>query len=204
MIGIAGYGMGNLRSVVNALDHIGAHAVVTERPGELEKVDKILLPGVGAFGQAMDRLEATGFRVVLDQEVHGREKPILGICLGMQLLADAGTEFGTRDGLGYIPGRVEMIPRGAAGDLRLPHMGWNDLEIRRACPLLKGLDGDMACYFVHSYHLKTARAADVSATCEYGGPITATVSAGHVFGAQFHPEKSQAVGLAILANFAAL
>jgi glutamine amidotransferase len=152
----------------------------------------------------MDRLEATSFRAALDQEVRGREKPILGICLGMQLLADEGTEFGTREGLGYIPGRVEIIPRGADSDLRLPHMGWNDLEIRRACPLLEGLEGDTACYFVHGYHLKTARGGDVSATCEYGGPITATVSAGHVFGAQFHPEKSQAVGLAILGNFAAL
>ncbi len=203
MIGIVGYGMGNVRSVVNALDHIGAPNMVAASPEELDAADKVLLPGVGAFGRAMDLLEETGFRAALDERVRARGKPLLGICLGMQLLADTGTEFGERQGLGYIPGRVEVIPRTSA-DLRLPHMGWNDLSVTGDCPLLEGIDGDLSAYFVHGFQLNAARDTDVSATCDYGGPITAAVSSDGVYGMQFHPEKSQALGLKILANFAAL
>ena len=204
MIGIVGYGMGNVQSVINALDHIGAPNAVAETPGELAGADKILLPGVGAFRRAMEKLGETGFASAL-REAAADGTPILGICLGMQLLATMGTEFGEAPGLGLVPGRVERIAA-ANESLRLPHMGWNDLELRRDDPLLAGLDpdGDTACYFVHSFHLVPEDDAAVSATCDYGGPVTATVSAGAVFGAQFHPEKSQAVGLAILANFAAL
>lgn len=203
MISIVGYGMGNVQSVVNALDHIGAANAVAEIPGALAGADKILLPGVGAFRRAMDKLEETGFATAL-RDAAAAGTPILGICLGMQLLATTGTEFGETPGLGLIPGRVERIP--VTEGQRLPHMGWNDLDLRRDDPLLAGLDAreDTACYFVHSFHLMPEDTAAISATCDYGATVTATVSAGSVFGAQFHPEKSQAVGLAILANFADL
>jgi glutamine amidotransferase len=205
MISIVGYGMGNVQSVVNALDHIGVPNTVAEEPGTLASADKILLPGVGAFRRAMDRLEERGFAAALcDAAAAGT--PILGICLGMQLLATTGTEFGEAPGLDLIPGRVERIP--VAEGQRLPHMGWNDLDLRRDDPLLAGLDArsDTACYFVHSFHLVPEDETAISATCDYGATVTvtATVSAGSVFGAQFHPEKSQAVGLAILTNFANL
>ncbi|MBT3402013.1 MAG: imidazole glycerol phosphate synthase subunit HisH [Rhodospirillaceae bacterium] len=203
MIAVVGYGMGNVQSVVNALDHIGAPNAVTEDPRALSKADRILLPGVGAFRRAMERLEKTGFAAALRAGA-AAGTPILGICLGMQLLATTGTECGETPGLGLVPGQVERIPAGEAW--RLPHMGWNDLDLRRDDPLLAGLDGqgDTACYFVHSYHLVPDDEGAISATCDYGTPVTATISAGSVYGAQFHPEKSQAVGLAILANFAAL
>jgi glutamine amidotransferase len=203
MIGVVAYGMGNVRSVLNALEHVGADAALAATPEDLDRADKILLPGVGAFGEAMRRLTERGVKPALDEQVLGRGKPILGICLGMQLLAETGTEFGEAKGLGYIPGRVEIIPR-EDRTLRLPHMGWNGLDIVKDCPLLGGIAGDTCCYFVHSYHLKAGRPGDVSATCDYGGPVTAAVSAGHIFGTQFHPEKSQRVGLRILSNFAAL
>lgn len=203
MIGIVAYGMGNVQSVLNALEHIGANAALASTPEDLERADKILLPGVGAFGEAMRRLTERGIKSALDKQVLDKKKPILGICLGMQLLAEAGTEFGETAGLGYIPGRVDVIPRKDPA-LRLPHMGWNNLDITKACPLFDGIAGDRCCYFVHSYYLKADRPEDVSAICDYGGPVTAAVSAGHIFGTQFHPEKSQGVGLRVLANFAAL
>ena len=203
MIGIVAYGMGNVRSVLNAFEHVGAEAALAGTPEELGRVDKILLPGVGAFGEAMRRLGERGLKPALDEQVLGRKKPILGICLGMHLLAETGTEFGEAKGLAYIPGRVEMIPRKGTG-LRLPHMGWNSLDIVQDCPLLNGIAGDTCCYFVHSFYLKATSQDDVSATCDYGGAVTAAVSAGHIFGTQFHPEKSQHVGLRILSNFAAL
>jgi glutamine amidotransferase len=203
MIGIVAYGMGNVRSVLNAFEHVGAKAALMGTPEDLERADKILLPGVGAFGEAMRRLEERGLKSALDEQVLGRKKPILGICLGMHLLAEMGTEFGEAKGLAYIPGRVELIPRKDAG-LRLPHMGWNQLEIVKDCQLLSGLTDDTCCYFIHGYYFKPARQDDVNAICDYGGPVTAVVSADHIFGTQFHPEKSQRVGLRILSNFAAL
>lgn len=203
MIAIVGYGMGNLRSVTNALDYIGAPSFVATRPEQLGEADKVLLPGVGAFRKAMALLEETGFRAALDEQVGVRGKPLLGICLGMQLLAETGSEFGDCAGLGYVPGRVEIIPK-TTPDLRLPQIGWNELSIVADCPLLRGVKGEDGGYFVHSYYLNAARTSQISATCDYGGPITAAVSAGQVFGMQFHPEKSQPLGLVILENFAAL
>jgi glutamine amidotransferase len=204
VIAVVGYGMGNVQSVVNALDHVGArHAVVTD-PSALARADKILLPGVGAFRAAMERLAALGFVDALQEAVRGRGRPVLGICLGMQLLAETGTEFGETSGLGWIAGRVEPIDRTGHEDLRLLHVGWSALRVERDDALLRGLGDETSCYFVHSYHLKAVDPAAVSATCVYGGRVTAAVSADHVFGVQFHPEKSQRVGLQILRNFAAL
>jgi glutamine amidotransferase len=202
-IAIVAYGMGNIRSVVNALDYLGHASIVATEPGMLKNADKIILPGVGAFRRAMERLATAGFRAALDEQVHARKKLVLGICLGMQLLAETGTEGGESQGLGWIPGRVELIPRGPR-NLRLPHVGWNDIDIKKDCPLFKDLGLDRAFYFVHSYYLKPADTDDISATTDYGGPITAAVARGHVFGLQPHPEKSQTAGLAFLGNFAKL
>ena len=195
--------MGNVRSVMNALDYIGAPNFVATRPAQFDDADKVLLPGVGAFRKAMALLDETGFHAALDEQVKRQGKPLLGICLGMQLLAETGTEFGDCAGLGYVPGRVEIIPR-INPDLRLPQIGWNELSIVADCPLFRGVEGEDGGYFVHSYYLNAARKSQISATCDYGGPLTAAVSAGQVFGMQFHPEKSQPLGLVILKNFAAL
>ena len=199
MIGVVGYGMGNIRSMMNALSFAGVDAELISEPARLRNADKIILPGVGAFGRAMKQLEETGFRAALDETVLERSRPILGVCVGMQLLATYSSEFGRFDGLGYIAGTVDRIE----GDttLRLPHMGWNDLEIHRSCRLLDDLEPGACCYFVHSYQLRPDDASDLVATTDYGGPVTAVVEHDHVFGAQFHPEKSQDVGMALLQNF---
>jgi glutamine amidotransferase len=202
-LAVVAYGMGNIRSIVNAFDHLGHAVTVASEPGQILAAAKILLPGVGAFRQAMDRLEAGGFRAVLDEAVLGRKTPVLGICLGMQLLAATGTEGGESPGLGWIPGRVEIIPRNPPS-LRLPHVGWNELRILRDCPLLSAVTGDLSMYFVHSYHLVAANPDDVTAVADYGGPIAAAVRRGQIFGFQPHPEKSQRAGLALLDRFARL
>lgn len=201
MIGIVSYGMGNIQSVCNALGHLGHPVQVVRSPGDLDSVERIILPGVGAFPAAMERLRASGFVDALNTQVLEQGKPVLGICLGMQLLAEAGTEFRDCDGLGWIPGRVEIIPRGD-NQLRLPQIGWNDLDIHSGSRLFDNIEGDTSCYFVHSYQLRPGDPADVVATVDYGGPITAAVERGNIFGAQFHPEKSARVGLAVLDNFA--
>lgn len=202
MIGIVGYGVGNVRSVLNALGHVGAEAKVIQNPADLGKCDKILLPGVGAFAPAMDRLNTLGFRKALDEAVLGRKVPLLGICLGMQLLADKSFEFGEHSGLGYIHGIVREIP--VPADLRLPHIGWNDLTVARECVLTAELAGETSCYFVHSFAMKPDNNNHVVATTDYGGPIVAVVASGNIFGTQFHPEKSQDNGAKILSAFAKL
>jgi glutamine amidotransferase len=203
MIGIINYGVGNIQSVLNAFQMLPRPVAVLTEPVLLARCDKIVLPGVGSFGACVERLTRTGFRDALLEEVVDKRKPLLGICVGMQMLADVGLEFGEHPGLGLIPGRVELIPK-TDPQLRIPHIGWNDLEIRKECPILKGIRGETACYFVHSYHLKAARVADVDAVVHYGGEVTAVVSRDHIFGIQAHPEKSQRVGLKILENFVKL
>lgn len=193
-------GIGNITSLVNALQAAGGEPVVVERPTELDDADKVILPGVGAFPAAMRALRDSGFHDAVLEHVRGRGRLLMGICLGMQLLADEGTEFEATRGLGLLAGRVLPIPRGEPR-LRLPHMGWNDLDLRAASPLTVGLGEDRACYFVHSYHLVPSDGASVVATTSYGSDLTAMVQAGTVMGAQFHPEKSQLVGQRILANF---
>ncbi len=202
-IGVVGYGIGNVRSVLNALDHLDLPARLVERPDDLRQVDRVLLPGVGAFGTAMSRLRDSGFQTALDRTVKEDGKLLLGICLGMQLLADTGSEFGEHTGLGYLPGRVEKLPQNTP-DLPLPHMGWNSLEPHGHAPLLADVPASSDCYFVHSFQLLPVDQGAVDATTDYGGPVTAVVSRGNVMGTQFHPEKSQAVGLRILNNFANL
>lgn len=199
VIGLVNYGIGNLRSVANALEQVGATFAMVEDAAAVPRFDKLLVPGVGAFGACMEALSARGFRdPVLAHARAGR--PLLGICVGMQMLADVGTEFGERPGLGLVPGRVEQIPR-TTPDLRLPQIGWNALRLRGDCPLLRGLGTETSAYFVHSFHLVPADQADVAADVDYGGPVAAAVQRGNVFGMQFHPEKSQGVGLRVLENF---
>ena len=199
VIGVVDYGIGNLRSAENALEQVGADFRRIADPGEVATCPKLIVPGVGAFGACMEALSARGFRAPV--LAHARAgKPLLGICVGMQMLADLGTEFGERPGLGLVPGRVVQIPR-TTPDLRLPQIGWNALRQHGDCVLLRGLGEDTSAYFVHSFHFEPEDASDIAADVDYGGPVIAAVARANVFGVQFHPEKSQAVGLKVLENF---
>ncbi|WP_368233950.1 imidazole glycerol phosphate synthase subunit HisH [Anaerotruncus rubiinfantis] len=198
MIAIIDYGAGNLFSVKNVLDFIGAESCITAKAEELAKADGLILPGVGAFPDAMKRLTATGLVPVIREQA--QKKPLLGICLGMQMLFEKGHEFETCDGLGLIPGDVRLIE--AAG-LKIPHMGWNDLTVLNPCELVADVKEGDYVYFVHSYRADTAD-ENISCYTVYGEHIPALVHRGMVYGAQFHPEKSGAVGIQMLRNFARL
>lgn len=200
MIAIVDYGAGNIFSVKNALDFLGAESVLTSDRKEIEAADAVILPGVGAFPWAMGELNKSGLVNTIKHEA--QRKPFLGICLGMQLIFEKGCEFEECDGLGLIPGKVDKIEEPG---LIVPHMGWNKLEVTiKDCPLLEGLPGDDYVYFVHSYKV-FAEDKYLAAYSEYGGKVPALVWDGKfVYGAQFHPEKSGKVGLKILQNFADL
>lgn len=198
-VGIVDYGMGNLHSVTNAFEHIGAVARVCRSPQELEAVDRIILPGVGAFGDAMRNLREGGWVVPLDHQVRQTGKPMLGICLGMQILACSGTEGGKHRGLGWIDADVLRIE--PQGGLRVPHVGWNDIEYRSGHPLFADLPSRPDFYFVHSYAMRVERDEDLLAWCDYGGRICSAVGQGNIVATQFHPEKSQDYGLQMLMNF---
>ncbi len=196
MIGIVDYGMGNLSSVANALEYCGTLNRVLESPDQMDDCERIILPGVGAFGRAMENLAMGGWVDAL-RFWASEERPLLGICLGMQLLVDESTEFGLTKGLGLISGRVDLMkPEG----LVVPHMGWNSLAIIKPHPLLAGVKNGDDVYFVHSFALKDSPDCWL-ATADYGGKIPAVIGRGSVAGAQFHPEKSLAPGLAILKAF---
>ena len=199
MIAIVDYGVGNLFSLEQSFCAIGQEVAVSADPGVLEAADKILLPGVGAFGDAAQKLRASGLdKAVVAQAAAG--KPLMGICLGMQLLFEEGHEYGCHKGLGLIPGKVVPISGVIPSDLKIPHMGWNGLHFRKESPLFRYIkDGDCV-YFVHSYYAAECDDA-VIATAEYGAELTAAVGSGNVFGCQFHPEKSGPVGLNILRAF---
>ena len=199
MIAIVDYGVNNLRSVQKALEHVGAEAVVTDDRQVIREAQGVILPGVGAFGDAMAILGRTGLdEAVLD--VAARGIPLLGICLGMQLLFDESEEMGSHRGLGIIPGKIVRIP--ADLGLVVPHIGWNQLHPQREHPLLAGvMDGDYA-YFVHSYYALPEDEHIILATTDYGLDFVSIFGQGHLFGVQFHPEKSQSVGLKLLGNFA--
>ena len=200
-VAIIRYGMGNVKSVANALRELGADPLVTDDPADLAHAEAIVLPGVGAFRKGMEHLERAGFIPALREQVLGAGKPFLGICLGMQLLAEESLEHGRTAGLGWIPGRVVRIePTDPA--CRVPHMGWNELAVRRPDGVLfQGFDKTPSFYFVHSYHLAADAPDSVAATCDHGGELTAAVERGNVLGVQFHPEKSQKAGLKLLQNF---
>ena len=191
------YGAGNLHSVHNALKAAGAGDVhVTADPDIVAKADRIVLPGVGAFAHCMEALSAIdGMVAAMEQRVRVEGIPFLGICVGMQLLADAGVEHGTTRGLGWIGGTVRAIA--PAADLKIPHMGWNDVVPTQGAPLIEAGEA----YFLHSYHFDAANADDVLATTEHGGTLVAAVGRDNIMGVQFHPEKSQAYGINFLKRF---
>ncbi len=199
MIAIIDYGAGNLFSVKNALDYLHVANRITDNPQELAAADGLILPGVGAFRDAMTMLNDSGFTPVIKEQV-AAGKPLLGICLGMQMLFEKGYEFGETDGLGLIPGCVQLID---GGGLKIPHMGWNDLTLLHQCPLSADIANGDYVYFVHSYRAET-RDAYISCYTMYNEKIPALVFRDNVYGAQFHPEKSGQVGMDILKNFAKL
>ena len=196
MIAIIDYGMGNLRSVQKGFEHVGYDAVVTSDPDEVRKADKVVLPGVGAFGDAMENLRNAGMVEVITDAVKSG-KPFLGICLGLHLMFDSSEEFGFHEGLKIFPGRVRMLPPG----LKIPHMGWNQIEIRQEVPLLKDIPEGASFYFVHSFYAEPSDPKITTTVTDYGINFTSIAGKGHVFGIQFHPEKSSSLGLQILKNF---
>lgn len=208
-VAIIDYNSGNLHSAAKAMERaaldLGApKVVVTSDPDVVRAADRVVLPGVGAFADCRAGLDAVpGMVEAMTEAVKEKGRPFLGICVGLQLLAERGLEHGTTDGLGWIRGEVDRIaPNDPA--LKIPHMGWNTLELAREHPLLAGIPtgaGGLHAYFVHSYHLKPADGIDLVATTDYGGTITAVVARDNVAGTQFHPEKSQRLGLGLLANF---
>ena len=200
MIAIIDYGVGNLFSLQSSLAAIGADSVVTSDPAVLRGADKILLPGVGAFEDAAKKLRESGLADLI-KELAAEGKPLLGICLGMQMLFERSYEYGEHEGLGLIPGSVRPIRDVIPADYKIPHIGWNALRFRQENPLFKYVkDGDCV-YFVHSFYASDCDEFTV-ATAEYGAELTAAVAKGNVYGCQFHPEKSGNVGLAILKAFA--
>ena len=199
MLAIIDYGVGNLFSLQCSLKKIGVDAVVTKDIEEIKNADRIILPGVGAFGDASKKLYESGLVDVITEEAKSG-KPFLGICLGMQLLFEKGYEYGEHDGLGFIKGNVVSLEGKIPAQLNIPHMGWNGLDFKKKSPLFEYInDGDFV-YFVHSYYA-TDCDEDTLATSEYGIPVTACVGKGNIFGCQFHPEKSGETGLKILKAF---
>ena len=195
---IVDYGVGNLRSIANALGYLGLSSEITGQSDGLERADALILPGVGAFPDAADKLRQTGLdKAVLAQAA---KKPVLGICLGMQLLFDEGEEVRLCQGLGLVSGTVRRI----ATELKLPHIGWNSLTFPNPSPLFKGVEPGSYVYFVHTFCALPDQPSDVLAVTDYGGPVTAAVGRGNVYGCQFHPEKSGETGLQILRNFGEL
>ena len=209
-VAIVDYGSGNLHSAAKAFERAAHDAginqpiVVTDDPRVVAAADRVVLPGVGAFADCRRGLDAVdGMVEALDEAVHQKARPFFGICVGMQLLAERGREYEVTEGLGWIAGEVDRITP-ADPNLKIPHMGWNTLNVTRPHKLVEGLtlgpDGRHA-YFVHSYEFKVAQRADLVAEADYGGPITAIVARDNLVGTQFHPEKSQKLGLALIANF---
>ncbi len=198
-IAIIDYDAGNLRSVEKAFAYLGENAFITRSPQEILQADAVVLPGVGAFGDAMEKLRRYGLVEVIRKSVQSGQ-PFLGICLGLQLLFEKSEESPGVEGLGILKGEVVRIP--AAEGLKIPHIGWNSLEIREGATLFRGLQKEAYVYFVHSYYLRAKNEQEVAATTEYGVKIHASVEQGNIFACQFHPEKSGETGLSILKNFA--
>lgn len=207
---IIDYGSGNLHSAAKAFERAArecgaaSQIIVSGQSADVAKADRVVLPGVGAYADCKRGLDALpGMRETLDEVIRKKNRPFLGICVGMQLLSERGLEFETTQGLGWIKGEVRAIAP-ADPNLKIPHMGWNTLEVLRPHPLLEGIAtgaNGLHAYFVHSFHLAAANRADVVSETDYGGPVTAMVADGNIAGTQFHPEKSQKLGLKLLANF---
>jgi glutamine amidotransferase len=207
LVAIVDYGSGNLRSAAKAFERaaaelmVSAEIKVTSAPETVAAADRVVLPGVGAFADCRRSLAAIpGLEEALREAALARAHPFLGICVGMQLMAERGREFETIDGLGWLGGEVVAIEP-ADPALKIPHMGWNELAMRRAHPLLTGIGAGAHAYFVHSYELRLGDSADLVAVADYGGPLAAVVGRGNLAGTQFHPEKSQETGLRLIGNF---
>ncbi|MBI5482354.1 MAG: imidazole glycerol phosphate synthase subunit HisH [Deltaproteobacteria bacterium] len=200
-VAIVNYGMSNVDSVARAVEECGGHPVVTSAAAELERAAAIILPGVGAYPDAMRNLRARGLEDVLREQVVERRIPFLGICLGMQMLATVGWEVEETRGLGWVPGEVRRLP--AVPGVRIPHIGWNEVEITRETPLLTGIESGVDFYFVHSYHFVCHDSTHEVARTPYCGGFTSAITKENIFGTQFHPEKSQKRGFQLLRNFLA-
>jgi imidazole glycerol-phosphate synthase subunit HisH len=202
MIAIVDYGMGNVKSVYNALDYLGEDVIVTNDKQRLSDASHIILPGVGAFGKAIETLNKTGLIDILEKEVIGKGKPFLGICLGMQLIASQSFEYGVHQGFGWVDATVDKIVI-ENSDYKLPHMGWNDLNIVMNDHALfeKFHSTHSSFYFVHTYQMNLRDKSVLAATCEYENPITAIIIKDNIIATQFHPEKSQDNGIQMLENF---
>ena len=201
-VAVVDYGMGNLHSVRNALLMVGADVVVTSDPAELRRADRIVLPGVGAFGECVKNLRASGVLGTLEEEVLQKGKPMLGICVGMQVLATRGEELGEHEGIGWIPGRVRRFTVDDTANLRVPHVGWNEVQPSAARhPVFAKMRKDASFYFVHSYFFEPENASHVAAICDYGGAFTCAIARDNILALQFHPEKSQQNGLGVLEGF---
>jgi len=201
MIVVIDYGMGNLGSILNMLKKIGAKAMLSSKVGDVADAEKLILPGVGAFDHGMANLERRGLIPILDERVRRHGTPILGICLGMQLFARRSEE-GVRGGLGWLEGEViRFKPEVLQAQLRVPHMGWNTVQLTAASPLFDGVGPDSRFYFVHSYHVTCRDPGDVLATTSYGYEFASAVKKERIVGVQFHPEKSHKFGMHVLKNF---
>ena len=201
-IAIVDYGMGNIHSVSKAIELCGAQPIVTNKKSQLGSCEKIILPGVGAFDDAVMEMEKLGLIAVIKEQVKNK-KPILGICLGLQLLFEASEEAKSKKGLGILKGQV--VKFSAKLGQKIPHMGWNNLEdISAGCPLLKGIGAKEQVYFCHSYYPEPVDKDIIAATCDYGVKFACVLAKDNIYGVQFHPEKSQAVGLKIIKNFVEL
>jgi len=202
MIAIIDYGLGNVKAFANVYKYLDIQITIATQANDLKKASKLILPGVGAFDHAMQRLEKSGMRQFLDEMVLHRHVPVLGICVGMQMLADSSEE-GNLPGLGWLDGEVKRFtPSSLRNSMRLPHMGWNNIKPLKSNCLLQGLDLDARFYFLHSYFFQSHRIEDIIAVTDYDGEFACAVNYGNIYGVQFHPEKSHQWGVRLLENFA--
>jgi len=200
MLTIVDYGVGNLASVKNMLKKIAVESVLTAEPSIIEKASKIILPGIGAFDHCMNMFNASGMREAVTKKALDEKIPVLGICVGMQMLME-GSEEGIEPGLGWIKGKTIKFRKELLGNLKIPHMGWTDVELSKPSPLTSGFPHEPRFYFVHSYHVQPDDNSDQLLTANYGYDFTAAVNRGNLYGVQFHPEKSHRFGMKLLENF---
>jgi glutamine amidotransferase len=202
MITLVDYGVGNIQAFLTTFKRLGIPAERARTAEQLAGATRVILPGVGAFDHAMTRLNGSGMRATLEELVLGRKVPVVGICVGMQMLA-TGSDEGSLEGLNWVPGRVRSFSSHASSaSLPMPHMGWNDLDVRPGGALFEGMDAQPRFYFLHSYYFECVDAADIAATARYGLDFACAISRGHIHGVQCHPEKSHHFGEQLLANFA--
>ena len=201
MLAIVNYGVGNLASVFNMLKKIGVASVIADTPEQIENADKLILPGIGAFDHCMQQFNRSGVRPLVEEMVFNKKIPVLGICVGSQMLLDSSEE-GIEPGLGWIPGKVVKFRKeDMPADYKIPHMSWSDVHAKDNHPLYEGMETPRF-YFVHSYYMQPANPGNVTATADYGHPFAASVGHHHIQGVQFHPEKSHKFGMQLYSNFA--